>query len=366
MTKLRRLFIIICILASAIKGFPEVCFCDSNYSNKVLIIKQIVFSGNLVTKESILLRELQFLVGDTISEQDLNSAISVSRDNLTNTSLFNFVTIQTEALPDLGSKKPDQTYYEVRIKINLIERWYTWPFPVFLIKERNFNSWAKSRSINDITYGFFLQQNNFRGRKERLLLTLLYGYDQKAGLTYEKPYINRKQTIGFVCSAFFTRNHSASYASYQNKVQSARFIDDFILNNVELLTRLTYRKDFHVYHSLSVKYTRLNFSDTLLKLNSDFNFEKMKHPDFWGFTYRLKVDFRDNQPYPLKGWFFDTEFIKTGIDLTGGQKPDLLNVKSSLRKYVEFTPRFHYAAGINSKYSFGQYVPYYYQKALGV
>jgi outer membrane protein assembly factor BamA len=336
---------------------------DNAVSDKKIVISEIIFHGNKVTKESILLREIQFSIGDTISQEEFSENLVKSHDNLMNTSLFNFVEMKTRQ--DSFSGNFINLYLKSTIDIFLTERWYTWPFPVFQIKERNFNSWMKNKSITDITYGFLLQQNNFRGRKEKLLLTLMYGYDQKVGITYEKPYINKKQTIGFVTSAFFTQNHSAKYSSFNNKMQSIRFVNDFIINDFNISTKFTYRKDFHIYHAITFKYSRLNFSDTLMVLNPDYNYKKRKHPDFFGLSYRVKLDFRDYQPYPLSGWFFDLEVEKTGVDLRGGQNPDLVNIRSSLRKYWELLPRFYFAGGVNGKYSFGQYIPYYFQKALG-
>ena len=54
-------------------------------------ITEILISGNKITKDFIILRELPFGVGDTLSEDKLIELIEVATENLNNTSLFNYV-----------------------------------------------------------------------------------------------------------------------------------------------------------------------------------------------------------------------------------------------------------------------------------
>ncbi|MDD3911565.1 MAG: POTRA domain-containing protein, partial [Bacteroidales bacterium] len=58
-----------------------------------IYISDIYISGNSITKDKIILRELPFSRGITISEPDLKDAIEKARQNLMNISLFNYVTI---------------------------------------------------------------------------------------------------------------------------------------------------------------------------------------------------------------------------------------------------------------------------------
>ena len=60
-----------------------------------IIINGITLIGNKVTKSHIVLRELPFVVNDTILKQDVSAKLKSARENILNTSLFNFVTVDT-------------------------------------------------------------------------------------------------------------------------------------------------------------------------------------------------------------------------------------------------------------------------------
>ena len=61
-----------------------------------LQISELVIRGNKITRENIILRELAFQKGDTILLSEIDEKIKRSRENLLNTSLFNYVTITSE------------------------------------------------------------------------------------------------------------------------------------------------------------------------------------------------------------------------------------------------------------------------------
>jgi len=94
------------------------------------IVSEIKVIGNKTTKEHIILRELPFKVGDTISADELSEVIERARSNLFITQLFNFVTIETAYFHD--------TFLSFYITVE--ERWYWWPLPIFEIQETNFNT----------------------------------------------------------------------------------------------------------------------------------------------------------------------------------------------------------------------------------
>ena len=64
-----------------------------------LVVEGFEILGNKVTKDPIILRELLFGIGDTILKMDLITAFHRSRENLLNTSLFNFVNLDAIHLP---------------------------------------------------------------------------------------------------------------------------------------------------------------------------------------------------------------------------------------------------------------------------
>ena len=106
-------------------------FISLSLSSKDLVtISNIIINGNKITHEDIILRELVFSKNSSLEKNELDKKIKASKENLTNLKLFNFVEIEYFIIQD-----------KVEIIINLTERWYIWPYPVFEISERNFNSW---------------------------------------------------------------------------------------------------------------------------------------------------------------------------------------------------------------------------------
>ena len=92
-------------------------------------INRIFILGNRTTKERIILRELTLRQGDVIYSTDLPEILEQDRKKLINTRLFNTVNVRTLEL------EKDQ----FDILVDLKERWYTFPVPVFELSDRNFN-----------------------------------------------------------------------------------------------------------------------------------------------------------------------------------------------------------------------------------
>src|SRR5690606_4588612 len=121
-------------------------------SQQHIIVKQIIFTGNKVTRPHIMQRELLFAAGDVMTMDELDKRIVRSRENLLNTSLFNFVEI----------KKQLTGTSDVYIIIEVVERWYVFPVPIFEIVDRNFYEWWQNKSLRKTNYGFYLNWENFR------------------------------------------------------------------------------------------------------------------------------------------------------------------------------------------------------------
>ena len=64
-------------------------------SDQIHVVNSIQIVGNRTTKPWIIERELDFKIGDTLSRFELNNALAVSKENLTNTSLFTFIDIKS-------------------------------------------------------------------------------------------------------------------------------------------------------------------------------------------------------------------------------------------------------------------------------
>ena len=189
----RDLFIVILILFSF-----HVFANDSIPVYDYYFIKKINIKGNKRTKKQIILRELTFQENDSICYKSLSEEIKNTRENLLNTLLFNFVTINYNSIPQTKN---------IEINIEVIERWYIWPFPIFKFSERNFNTWWKNKKFSRINYGSFITDNNFRGRKELMQIKMNFGYDREFSLLYQVPYLDKNQNIGLGFTTGVIYNH---------------------------------------------------------------------------------------------------------------------------------------------------------------
>ena len=93
-----------------------------------MCIGAIEISGNTKTKYFIILRELPFKVGDSVSSSQIGPSFIKAKQQLLNTQLFVDVNIDTAQI--------DST---IQVRVHVKERWYLFPVPYFKLVDRNFN-----------------------------------------------------------------------------------------------------------------------------------------------------------------------------------------------------------------------------------
>lgn len=328
-------------------SFSPVC------ANEPVIVGNILITGNKVTRESIILRELEFSQGDTLPAEQLEALIGQSRKNLLNLPLFHFVIITFSE--NEQTKTTDFT-------IDLIERWYTWVWPVFEIADRNFNAWLENGDLSRLSYGLFLQQENFRGRLEKLHFKIKLGYQQEVTLLYEMPYLNRQKTFGAGLMVSLGRQRETGYITEGDKLVYSR-ADDFLQHTADLAAFVRWRPDIHFSHTFQLRYNMRLVSDSLLSLNPSYTNEGNQEPRFYEISYILKTDFRDQRAYPLNGWYLETQLAQTG--LYSGNTYNYLSAKLVFRAYYKLDRNWHLAGSFSGRLLSKVELPYYQSQALG-
>jgi len=319
-----------------------------------IIIDSIIVEGNKRTKNQIIYRELLFHVKDTINKDEWDFKIKKSAENLTNTSLFNFVFIDTLNNDD---KKI--------IKICVVERWYLWPFPIFELSERNFNTWWETKDLNKINYGLYFVKQNFRGRREDIRFLVRLGFEEIYNISYYIPYLDKNQTLGLGLSFGLSRNKEVAYRTFNNKQEYFRVDDFYIRENVKSNIQLTYRKDFFITNYILLGYNNLYFSDTLIKQNDYYSEEGLRSNKYFSVYYLFKNDHRDNKAYPLDGYYFDFDITKLGIGILPNEKINTFYLRSTYRKYFQINENIFYAFGLRTKLSNNDFQPFFVKQGLG-
>lgn len=319
-----------------------------------VIIHKISIDGNKITRASIISRELRVHEYDTIPLVNLSELLQSSRENVFNTTLFNFVTVDTSHL------KNDQG--KVDIRIHVIERWYIWPWPYFVISDRDFNSWLETTDFSKVTYGINMTFFNMRGRNETLVFPLHFGFNQRFGIAYRILYINNKKTIGMGFGANYDRNHEVVVQSVNNKPVYYKDPQNYPMQTGNTFLEFFLRPNFYSKHTFRLEYNQVYFSDSLVT-TSDFSFDnKTNRFHYFSFSYQYKNDHRDIQFYPLQGYYFDVTFAQNGLF---EKDVNLFSIKSVFRKYWQLYNRWYFASGIQGKFSLPGNKSYFLQRGLG-
>mgnify|MGYP002639461255 CR=1 FL=1 len=333
------------------------CSFSIKAQDTLVIVGNIQLLGNKVTKDKIMLREITFRPGDTLGKQLLAQKIKSSKDNLMNTSLFNFVETSDSIVSVEGIKKVEVTF-------DVIERWYIWPLPIFELAERNFNAWLQTKDLSQINYGMFLDWKNFRGRRETLKILLQFGYDEKIGFSYGIPYIDKKQTIGLDFGFSQTKNHQVSYATIDNQVERVR-LEAYARRAYSAFVAIGHRPDIYQSHYFEASYYDHIYDDTIFQINPEFYKGEGHRPQYLKLSYAFKNDHRDFKPFPLKGYYFDFLLEQTGLGFFHRSDINILSAKVNARKYWTFSRRFFFAGGVTGRIANNNSNPYFLNQGVG-
>jgi outer membrane protein assembly factor BamA len=317
------------------------------------VICSIRITGNSITKPYIIYRELLFNSGDTLTKDHAETLFEKSKQNLLNTSLFNFVTITGDADGNA-----------MTVNISVIERWYIWPSPIFEITDRNINSWWASRDYTRVNYGLRIKWSNFRGRMENLDAFLRFGKNHQYSILYEIPYIERSKRFGAGIELGYVRKREVGYETNQDKLDFI-FNKDYLLRQQYGAFRISYRRNIETSHLAELRFQHVAFSDSLLLYNPDFSYPLKPVLDFLSFYYKLKIDHRDAKYYPLSGWYLDAELYKAGLGFEFENPVNTFWVRTTSRYFLSLAKRWYLGTSLVGKFSSGSYQPYFLMQGLG-
>jgi outer membrane protein assembly factor BamA len=328
-------------------------FVKAEKSN-FLVLSEIKFIGNKVTKERILLREFPCSLGDTISKEILEKTLTRIQSNLMNTHLFNVVNVNHVLFDSL----------HFGIYVDLIEQWYTWPIPIFEIEDNNFNTWLQTTDWYRLNYGMYIERENFRGRREELVAKFQMGYSEQFALQYKIPFIDKKQKHGLGFTVSYKGNHEIAYNSENNKRKLYRNEIDYARNEFYARIGYQYRKKIYNTHSAQIFYYNVSVLDTIRKLNQEYLNANTLRNTFFVATYQFKHDKRNFANYPVKGHYFDIEVSKYGLGIFSNA-PDFTTFQVWAKKYFDLGKGFYFSAGAKYRAATKRNINFYLQKGLG-
>ena len=336
----------------------SVCFSQNlsdSTSKKKYIIGSISLSGNKKTKDKIILREFPFKTGDTLWAKDFPVLVKRAQQNMINTSLFNFATIDTVATSN----------NRVDLFVKVIERWYLWPNPIFEISERNFNTWLENPNLERVSYGAYVVKNNFRGRKENIQFRVRLGYAEQYGFAYNIPYLNKKQNLGLGFSFASSRNHEIQYKSENNKQVFYKDPNNYVRDELGARIRLGYRNGIYASHSMELRYNQANVADTIKYITQNYFSNNANTTRFLSLNFQFRQDERDNKPYPLQGFVAALDVTQVGFGILKDENFSVFRTEILYNRYDKLYNRLYLAEGIKFKLSPNAKQPYFVQRGLG-
>jgi outer membrane protein assembly factor BamA len=295
-------------------------------------VDSIIIEGNRKTKRRYITRELTFQEGDTIPLSMMSDVLENNRLRLLNTTLF--VSVKMNVV----EWKEDN---HVNIKIICLENWFFYPIPIFELADRNFNVWwtEMKRDLRRTNYGFRLTYNNATGRRDPLSAQVQGGYTPRYSINYSRPYINKKENLGFNFGYSYSVNREVGYDTDSNKIQFYSNKELNLQKRESAYLGFSYTPGLFTSHSFSIGYNA-NQVDTAIseRLNRDYYLDGKSTQKYFYFNYGSGLDNRDFRPYPQKGRLLTWGLTKNG--LLPSDDVNTLEMSVRLAQYNKFSSKF--------------------------
>lgn len=320
----------------------------------MLRVVGVQITGNRITKERIILREMLVQEGDSMDATLFYERLERSRQNLMNTGLFNTVTLAPLYI----------TMRTVVVQVVVNERWYLWPAVIFDLADPNFNTWWRTKDLGRVNYGAYLYRYNFRGRNETVYLKAQFGYTQQFALRYKVPNLDRHQRWGLSVGGSHLQQAEVTAGTLNN--------ERILLNNPEGPNRTEWKADVEVSlrrghdvrHYGRLGFVKASVTDTVVATALDYFDGNVTHTRFLTLGYGIVWDRRDVRIYPRRGHFAELRVDRYGLGFLEESAPGITTIYASLKKLWMPAERLTLALSARGKYTDGT-PPYYVQQGLG-
>ena len=303
---------------------------DSLKSNKTVLVDSIEIRGNNITEDFIILRELTFSAGDSITLTQMN---------------FN-----SERVYSLGLFSKVSVFPEKKENINLIiidvkESWYIYPIPFVFLRGGDFDK---------TSFGINFLYRNFRGRNETIRTILSFGYNPSFSVSYYNPVLFSDPDISFSFGGGFVRSSNRSEVAellfgdeFENKIYSGyvsfgRWINQF--NEIKLISEYRY-------------------IETPDKFVEGINASKDRIDNNFSLGINYVFDSRDLKQHPKTGLLASVYYAHFGFEIYDiDYNLFRLDFREYMRLYNDLTLKWR----LDYRHTFGKRVPLYDYSFLGV
>jgi len=316
-------------------------------------IREIKVVGNRKTKLHIVKREIPVEEGKPYSMSFVLASLQTGRQNLMNTALF------VDADVNFANWYEDS----LDILVDVKERWYYFPFPIFKPVDRNWNVWINQNnvSLDRVNYGLKFLGANITGRNDKLNLYLVNGYTRSVSVTYENPFVGYSLKHGLSFELSYGKNREVNYSTRENQQVFYKNEQDFVRTKFVGGVGYSYRKGSIERHTVKFSYTHETVADTVVEMNPKFLGNGRSSRGFPELMYRYQYLGVNYIPYPTKGLRWDFTFLKRGV--AGEMSMTMLNLKAA--KHWTLPYKFYYSLHGEATVKFPFDQPFYNQQLMG-
>lgn len=304
---------------------------DSLFSSNLypFIVDSISISGNKTTESFVILRELNFEIGDTLTR---SNAI-FNRERVYSLGIFNHVYFNPSVIDSLKI-----------LNIQVDESWYIYPIPFIEAKESD---------LKKLSYGAYLRLKNFRGRNEDLTAVIALGYDPTYQLSYYNPNLEYRNNIFF--------RTTFSYSDVTNKSRIAETLNGENFSQKFIGMSLLVGKRLDLFNRVYVlgAYSYIETPFYIPGINASDN--RIDNLVEIGFGY--EHDTRDLAQFPKNGIFSSINYNFRGLGVDG------ISYGIGRIDFREYRNIFHKLISkwrFSSRFAFGEEVPYYDYSIIGI
>ncbi|WP_375418540.1 POTRA domain-containing protein [uncultured Hymenobacter sp.] len=322
-------------------------------SLRPLCVAAVLFAGNAVTREQILRAELDFREGDSLTLAGLAARLEANRSRLFNLQLFHNVRVQATCRAG-----------QLTVLFGLEERWYLFPLPIFSLADRNFNAWLdRPDRWRRFDYGLRLVRYNFRGRNERLSLTLQQGFNRRYDLFYDAPGFGLRRRVGVGMGFSYFQSRTLDYTTRADRLAAYRSETSFPVQRLLVTAGLRLRSTVQFTSALDFSYQRQQISDSVRRLNPDYYLNGRLQREFVEVIFTSTRNQRRTFAYPLSGQYVQLQLSHRRF-LDRATPPS-----STLRlRYARYQPLgrgFYSSTGLTGQTRISRRLAYPDRRALG-
>ena len=316
-------------------------------------IAAIVFAGNSVTKAATLRAELDIQEGDTLRPETLPARLEANRARLFNLQLFHVVRA-------LASCQPGG---QLTLLFSVQERWYLFPLPILTLADRNLNAWLdRPDRWRRFDYGLYVRRENFRGRNEKLTMTLQHGFNRRYELFYEAPGFGRRRRVGLGLGASYFQSRTLDFATRDDRLVAYRNETGFPIQRLFFTAGLRLRATVQFITAFDVAYHRQQIDDSARRLNPDFYLGRRQR-EFMDVTLTSTHNQRNTFAYPLSGQFAQAQFSHR--QFLDRRIPAVSTLRLRYARYVPLGRGFYSSSGVVSQLRLARQLAYPDRRALG-